>query len=306
MASIKANPAIKEGALHVLVLVAGTTDPVNSDDVGTRAHSYDSDYMYWDDDFTKDIQELSSKYKNLKLFPFHGWTGDNSIKNRETAGSYLVNRFCGAENEKAFYEESYQKKRIHFHLLGHSHGGNVMNEMTKQMDKLGEKWPEKWKVKSLTYLSTPFFKKIHQLKVTDKTFHKDAEILSLYNDYDLTQRMLADFSMEPLAGAIDSIDTQYLFGAIESLNQAIKDTPFENLKEWHFGFTISSMVQKSSVMNHDSGLELYSKTELILKKFKDVLVEVLKIIEALNKEYIFHTDKKILDKDGKPTVSLKC
>ena len=32
--------------LHILVLVAGTTDPVNADDVGSRAHSYDSEYMY--------------------------------------------------------------------------------------------------------------------------------------------------------------------------------------------------------------------------------------------------------------------
>jgi len=285
--SVKTQEATRYPPLHVLVLVAGTTDPVNSDDVGRRAHSYDSEYMYWDDDFTKQIKTFASQYTNLKLFPFHGWTGDNSIKNREIAGAYLVNRLCGAEGEKAFYEESYQNKTIHFHLLGHSHGGNVMNEMTNQMAKLGDEWPEKWKVKSLTYLSTPFFNTIHQVKVTDKTFHKDAEILSLYNDYDLTQRMLADFSMESLAGAIHSIDTKYLFEAIEDLTKAISDTPFEYLKNWSFD------------INHKEGLELYTKTQVILKKINAVLFQILTIIKGLNKEYIFHTDKKIVDKDGK-------
>jgi len=299
MGSVKTQTAKLTPPLHILVLVAGTTDPINADDIGKRAHSYDSEYMYWDNDFTKQIKEFCNEYKNLKLFPFHGWTGDNSIKNREVAGAYLVNRLCGAEGQKAFYEESYQNKKIIFHLLGHSHGGNVINEMTKQMDKLGDKWPETWKVKSITYLSTPFFNKIHQVKVTDKTFHKDVEILSLFNDYDLTQRMLADFSMEPLAGAIHSIDTKYLFKAIESLNKAIKDTPFENLEEWHVGFSVKSTVQKSSVMSHDNGLELYKKTQVILKKFNAVLFQILEIIKTLNTKFVFQVDKKILDKDGK-------
>ena len=253
MASIKAQPATKEAPTHIFILVAGTSDPVNTDkSKPSRAQSYDTELgldleaktlrdmlrideykkeakNYWDAEFYSQMQSFTKQYKNCELFPFHGWTGDNSVNNREVAGSYLINRLCGAEGETAYYEEKHQNKKKYFHLIGHSHGGNVMNEMTKQMDKLGSKWPEKWKVKSMTYLSTPFFNDIHQVKVTGKTFHEKAEVLSLYNDYDLTQRVIADFSMHMLEGVGAVLEKYDIKDSLEQVSIAYKDIPMKYL-----------------------------------------------------------------------------
>jgi len=128
-----------EEVFHLLVLIAGTTDPVNTfTDAAHRAVSYVSPAaFYWDKKFYEGIQELVSTTRNASLFDLHGWTGDNRKGNREVAGAYLVNRLVGANKEKAFYGPSYKKKKIHIHLVGHSHGGNVINEMTQQISKLG-------------------------------------------------------------------------------------------------------------------------------------------------------------------------
>ena len=100
--------------LHILILVGGTTDPVNADDLGSESHSYGTlpgpdKNFYWDHAFYKGIEEFKNKYVNLKIFNYHGWTGDNSVTNRKIAGRYLANRLCGAEGQKAFYERTYQK-----------------------------------------------------------------------------------------------------------------------------------------------------------------------------------------------------
>ncbi|WP_044418620.1 hypothetical protein [Halarcobacter anaerophilus] len=192
MAKDKSTNSLKHpnDVLHVLVLIAGTTDPINATTAKSKhANSYENETSqdlaqqnldsytnvplnYWDKEFKEQIESLDNKYINLVLFPFHGWTGDNSKNNREVAGTYLVNRLCGANGEEAYYQETYQNKPIHFHLLGHSHGGNVINEMTKQIDTLGDTWPKKWEIKSLIYLSTPFFKNLHQVKVNESFFMK--------------------------------------------------------------------------------------------------------------------------------------
>lgn len=199
-----------EETLHLVVLVAGTSDPINSSNTPDHnAVSYPSEKktntspgQYWDKAFYDELKQLIKSNRNaLELFDFHGWSGDNRVGNRRTAGAYLVNRLVGANKEKAFYSKAYQSKTVHIHLIGHSHGGNVINEMTQQMTTLGAQWPAKWKIKSFTYLSTPFFKKLHQVKVGGFV-HPQAEVLNVYNDYDLTQRMLADFSMYTLHDAI--------------------------------------------------------------------------------------------------------
>jgi hypothetical protein len=192
-----------EEVINLLVLIAGTTDPVNTyADTRTdkRAMSYVNKDRYWNKEFYAGIQELVHSTRGGLLFDLHGWSGDNRQANREIAGAYLVNRLSGNNGEKAFYP-AYKKKKVHLHLVGHSHGGNVINEMTKQMSKLGSKWPSTWKVKSFTYLSTPFFKKIHQVKI-GAFVHPQAEVFHVYNQYDYTQRMLADFSLFTLNDAV--------------------------------------------------------------------------------------------------------
>lgn len=199
------NNVVKTKSRHIYILVPGTSDPINStsnnqnkpySETKGRANSYTSTSMYWDDTFYNDMLALEKEITDFIVFDKFGWSGDNCISNREVSGKYLINRLCMPDknNPKGYYQ-GLSNQAVYFHLIGHSHGGNVMNEMTKQIDKLGDKWPKKWKIKSLTYLSTPFFKKLHQIEVSEKFFHKDAEVLHVYNDYDLTQNFVADFSM---------------------------------------------------------------------------------------------------------------
>ncbi|MDX4069892.1 lipase family protein [Aliarcobacter skirrowii] len=287
-----------DNSLHVLILIAGTTDPINASTLeNSRAISYGTTTQelrsnpesysnvpinYWDKRFKIDLEFLDKKYVNLVLFPFHGWTGDNSVENREIAGQYLINRLCGANGEKPYYEKTWQNKEITFHLLGHSHGGNVINEMTQQISRLGSQWPDKWKIKSLIYLSTPFFKKLHQVKVDESFFHKDAEVFHMFNKYDLTQRMLADFSLEPLAEALESLGTKDLKDAIENTIQLVNNIPFSNLKEFHLRYA------GARYMSYENGLALY-KTSIeflnigMIGLFKEFII----LCDKLNQEYIF-------------------
>ena len=74
--------------LHVLVLIAGTTDPINATtSTSSRSISYGTSSQdlalqthknytqipvnYWDKRFKIDIEALDEKYVNLVLFPFH-------------------------------------------------------------------------------------------------------------------------------------------------------------------------------------------------------------------------------------------
>ena len=290
---------------HKLVLVAGTTDAGNLDDDGTRAKSYESVKCYWDKQFRKDIKALESSMPNLNVLDVHGWTGDNRVKNREIAGAYLINRLCGAEGQKPYYGETHQNRAMYFHLLGHSHGGNVINEMTKQIEKLGDKWPKKWKIKSITYLSTPFFDDIHQ--VNEKGFHKDIEILNVYNKYDLTQRLLADFSLEPLAGAMKLIDTKELEEKIEKLKDFDYEKILEHLKNWEFNDRDDSFwgTDLSFEVPHEDGLAVCNQIIELCEDAKGLFTEVLNLVKDFEEEIEFKVGKQIVNDLGKDVLSYK-
>jgi hypothetical protein len=247
-----------EDVFHLLILVAGTTDPVNTlTDAKDRATSYKPAIVdgknYWDKKFYDSIKELVSSTRNASLFDMHGWSGDNRKGNREVAGAYLVNRLTGSNKEKAFYGPTYKKKKVYIHLVGHSHGGNVMNEMTKQIYKLGKQWPDTWKVKSFTYLSTPFFQKLHQVKI-GSFVHPQAEVLNAYNDYDYTQRMLADFSLFTLheAVVVNQI-TETVKGNIEQFMAASKAVPWKLVNP-----------KSNYWLDKDEGKKLYTATRNLL------------------------------------------
>ena len=294
--------------LHLVVLVAGTSDAINSFNTPDhRAVSYPSvkkenvsPGQYWDAAFYGELKKLiKSNPKALELFDFHGWSGDNRQGNREVAGAYLVNRLVGANNEKPFYSKSYQSKTIHIHLIGHSHGGNVINEMTQQMAKLGSKWPSTWKVKSFTYLSTPFFQKLHQVKLGGFV-HPQAEVLNVYNDYDLTQRMLADFSMYTLHDAIQVNGlTETVRTNIKQLMTALDAIPWAVLIPMR--------------MNDENSLRLYTAMRDFLNNrvrrdgFLSVvgfLAELQKIAEGLNQPVRYKADAGLTE-NNKVTQSFK-
>lgn len=278
-----------EEVFHLLVLIAGTTDPVNTyTDVNHRAMSYVKPKNYWDEEFYEGIQELVNSTRNAALFDMHGWTGDNRKGNREVAGAYLVNRLSGSNKEKAFYGPSYKKKKIHIHLVGHSHGGNVINEMTQQIAKLGSKWPATWKIKSFTYLSTPFFQKIHQVRVGGFV-HPQAEVLNAYNDYDYTQRMLADFSMFTLHDAVQVVQIKETIS--KSLEELIASS---NAVPWDLA--------TSAWLTEEKGRRLYTATRDLLRRdrpikgFKSVvefLQDIEKVIVGLNKPIQYKVNQAI-------------
>ncbi len=306
--------------LHIIVLVAGTSDPVNTNittktknDVNQpyketkhRANSYESTSLYWDKYFyeaIKKFQNSSKENKPMIVFDKHGWSGDNSIKNREIAGAYLVNRLCGAEGLKPYYPK-YKKSPVTFHLLGHSHGGNVINEMTKQMDKLGKEWPKDWKVKSLTYLSTPFFNEIHQVKVTEKTFHKDAEVLHLYCDFDLTQRLLADFSIEPLARVFISDETKVLGESIKKIQESkisfpsLSSQSLEDIDDnWRVDLEIT--------INSKEGKSFYKDIISLFENIKGVFNSLDDLIVSLSTKIEFNVSESIKEDLGENILSYK-
>ncbi|PCK07390.1 MAG: hypothetical protein COA42_14540 [Alteromonadaceae bacterium] len=186
---------------NIIILVAGTVDPVSAiSNLTTRAASYSGSNDYWAEnpEFTAQLNALSDESEMLALFPSHGWSGDNTKENREIAGAYLANRLCGSNGEIAYYS-GYRKIPVSFHLIGHSHGGNVINELSKRAAVAAE-WPEQWKIKSITYLSTPFFNDQHQLD--SRALATDCNIINVFNRFDLTQRLIANFTMYDLSAAI--------------------------------------------------------------------------------------------------------
>ena len=284
---------------NIIVLVGGTVDPINyRSSKKIRSHSYsDEGNYYWNDSskLIKRLNELCNEYEQIALFDAHGWSGKNTKYNREVAGKYLANRLCGSDGEDAYYS-GYRNIDVAFHLIGHSHGGNVINELTKRA-ATAEEWPEQWKIKSIIYLSTPFFDKKHQLN-TD-VLAPDCKIINVVNDFDLTQRIIADFSMYDLFSAINEIneDTPDLVEKIKK----IKQTPFQDVIKG-LASIFSNVNPINLIFNPGAyeidgknGKNVYIKTLGVFKLVSQVLPEVKNIVDDLNKLSYYPSDKNWAD-----------
>jgi hypothetical protein len=175
----------------VVMFVAGTTDPVNTTGLKHQANT-----DYWQaskDNFWAKIKELKPQFLNLHIEgSFFSWSGDNDTKERNLAATRLLDLFLRVY-------KFWKNQEVHIHLIGHSHGGNVINQFT-ELIATDAKYPKAWKVKSITYLSTPFFQHKHQLN--HSKLHKKCQIINVHNEYDLTQQLIADFSLVNLEGLI--------------------------------------------------------------------------------------------------------
>ncbi|MBU8895454.1 hypothetical protein KRR26_07550 [Corallococcus sp. M34] len=199
-----ANKLVVRDVPNIIVLVGGTVDPGNMDTAARSASFHDPKLAssahdpnwYWQDNrpFREALDALRKDYTNLHLFTMHGWSGDNNPDNRTIAGRYLADRLCGGGGEKPYYA-AFLNREVSIHLIGHSHGGNVINEFTERA-ATSKEWPKKWKIRSITYLSTPFFTKMHPVKTG--AFSDACHITNVFCKYDLTQRVVADFSLMPL------------------------------------------------------------------------------------------------------------
>ncbi len=267
--------------IDIIVLTAGTVDPLNTQ--LNRATSY-GETGYWGEypEFMEQLDKYAEVYDHLAVFKAHGWSGDNTAENRRIAGAYLANRLCGANGEKAYYA-GYKKRAVNFHLVGHSHGGNVANEFTRRIATLDE-WPEEWRICSITYLSTPFFRKLHQ--VDERRFSADCKILNVMNEYDLTQRVIADFSMYDLISAIDiarersetvnSLLSHVDLGKMKSCMSEIAGV-FNDMKVFKLLFDSASYK-----MDKSTGDRVYSQFELFLSQMIDMTSAVKEVAAELN------------------------
>ena len=280
----------------VMVLVAGTVDPVNSS-LTKNANSYDraahdprfkkesgkdSDY-YWDgnEDFINPIVAFQKSYDHVHVFSDHGWSGDNCVSNRKLAGSILGDWLCGSGMKPAL--PAYLNRKVSFHFIGHSHGGNVINEVTQRITQ--NKWPSTWKVKSVTYLSTPFFQKIHKPNVGK--FHAAAKICNVFCQYDLTQTAIADFSLRQLTAVTDVVVAaqKTIKPAIDRIVQfdagslwALVAAPSAHVN-WDWFHT---SVETAWNMDPTKGRNLYERVAAVIKDIKVIFDEVKKMILALN------------------------
>lgn len=295
----------------VIVIVAGTVDPVNSE-LDKLANSYetpnssiprppsydkaahdprhpnesqkDSNY-YWSENpkFVGKLVAFQGSHDHVMVFRDHSWSGDNCVKNRQLAGQIFVDWLSGKGMPSAL--PAYLTRKVSFHLIGHSHGGNVINEMTLRMAKNG-KWPADWKVKSVVYLSTPFFQKIH--KPTTAKFHGAAKICNVFCKYDLTQTAIADFSLRqltrvtnvvvsaettimPLVDKIVKFDTGSLWALA---------TPPKPSVNWDW---LNTSVEWTWKMDPTKGRNLYDKVLDLIKNIKLVFDRVKEMVIDLNK-----------------------
>lgn len=299
--------------LNLLILIGGTTQPVNmgtnhgsdndSSGDGSQGHSdggvvSGTDYWgmsledlaklgledvdwYWQKDaaFRAKLASMEKEYISFKIFAAHGWSGDNSIDNRKVAGAYLANRLCGAEGEKPFYP-AWRNKRVDIHILGHSHGGNVVNEFTRQTAKLEKAWPARWRIRSVTYLSTPFFRNLHP--VDTATFDPECRIINVCDDYDLTQRVIADFSMLPLRNVLQHARADELLATVAGMKLA-PDVIVEALSsarpDVNFGWTIG--VEIDWKMDPQKGAKLYDHLLELLRGLDATFTAANRVIDNL-------------------------
>ncbi|MDG1333813.1 MAG: hypothetical protein P8P74_15860 [Crocinitomicaceae bacterium] len=190
----------------IIQFVAGTTDPVNTHGLKNQANK---DYWRGVDNLWANVQDLKPQYLDLHIEDtFFSWSGDNSTEERTKGAKKLMDTLLRVYS-------NWTKKEVHLHLIGHSHGGNVINQFTNEIVDSSD-FPENWAIKSITYLSTPFFKDQHQLN--HSKMHADAKIINVHNDYDITQRFVADFTMKNLEGLIGNfVEFNKLKAAVDQI-----------------------------------------------------------------------------------------
>ncbi len=265
----------------IVMFVAGTTDPGN-----TFGKKYDANSTYWTDRVTESKKNLWKKLKSFsypdKQFndlhiseEFFSWSGDNNTEERNVASERLfdlIMRLYGTTARKS--------KTHHLHLIGHSHGGNVINQFTelitnsemiaksKILKKNGIKeFPKLWEIKSITYLSTPFFNNKHQLNHTK--IHKNCQIINVRNKYDITQRFVADFSLHNLEAIVGAFNGHEVTKAIDKIKLILQHNVYAQLKE------------RWSIIDKEEGTLIWRRTVLLLENIIFVIDEVISTITTL-------------------------
>ena len=258
----------------IVMFVAGTTDPIN-----TTAENHQANKGYWRDvkksqeNLWKGIKEINPpdnrQFHDLHIEEtFFSWSGDNNHDKRVEAAERLLDLF------KRVYPK-FKNKVTHLHLIGHSHGGNVINEFTNLIVN-NPNFPEKWRVKSITYLSTPFFQKQHQLNHTK--LHPNCKIINVHNDYDLTQRVIADFTLKNLEILIQNLNSE----EYEEAKKEVSKKKFKAIIRQFSNFPLERLEM----------VELWRITAKFVKGIEDIISTLVKLIEKLEGKTTILQDQK--------------
>jgi len=248
----------------IIVYVPGTTDPVNAS--GDKASKNSANRTYWagDKKFYNLVKELKKKYHDLHILDIFSWSGDNSKDERDAAGLKLKDLLVR-------YYHGFRNSNVSFHLISHSHGGNVVIECLNQMGD-DSAFPKNWKIKSLTFLSTPFFKTLHP--ISDAAFEKfdpECEILNVFNKYDLTQRVVADFTMNQIPNLEDSINGENnLHENIEKLKNLDAAQLKHIADKW---------------MSTDEATAVLTVLVAVVPIIQNILTDIIAIVEDINKHH---------------------
>lgn len=249
-------PKSEKRVIDVVMFVAGTTDPVN-----TAGLKHQANTDYWRSsktNFWNKIKYLKPQYLDLHIEgDFFSWSGDNDTKERNLAADRLLDLFLRVY-------KFWKNQEVHIHLIGHSHGGNVINQFT-ELIATDSKYPKPWKVKSITYLSTPFFKKKHQLN--HSKLHKECKIINVHNEYDLTQQLIADFSLVNLEIFLRNFQMQSFQKGIDTLKTVDTEAFKHLLNVW--------------IDNDDEGPDLWTATGRGLQGINQLTVEFIKYLDNI-------------------------
>ncbi len=258
----------------VVMFVPGTTDPTNM-----KALNHEANRSYWrqkekdTDNFWSAVKKLKPQFLDLHIEDqFFSWSGDNSTEARNEAASRLVDLFLRVY-------ENWTDQEVMLHLIGHSHGGNVINEFTKVIAQ-DTNFPEKWMVKSIIYLSTPFFQEQHQLDHTK--LHEECKIINVYNEYDITQRFIADFSLKNLEILIQDFYPEEISAALAT----IRNTDFTVYTE------LGGMI--SHINDHTEGPAIWTQTANLLNGIDQLVSSVYKTISCMSSTTLLVSQKDIL------------
>lgn len=251
------SPPKNQKIYDVVMFVAGTTDPIN-----IKGEKHQANTEYWQagpENFWAKIKELKPQFLNLHIEGnFFSWSGDNDTKERNLAADRLLDLFLRVY-------KFWKNQEVHIHLIGHSHGGNVINQFTELISKSPD-YPKPWKVKSITYLSTPFFHKKHQLN--HAKLHPDCKIINVHNEYDLTQQLIADFSLVNLEVFLKNFKFDDFEKGLRTL-KTIDSSAFDNLTNaW--------------INDKTEGPFLWRETAKGLLGINQLTVEFIKYIEQID------------------------
>ncbi len=243
------------GFKDIIMFVPGTTDPLNTTNLKHQANK-----NYWrnsQENFWGKVKKLKPQFLDLHIEDtFFSWSGDNNTQDRNNAADRLLDLFSRVYS-------GFKNKDVHIHLVGHSHGGNVINQFTELIAS-DSRFPELWKIKSITYLSTPFFQKKHQLN--SAKLHGECKIINVHNDYDITQRFIADFSLNNLEGLIQKLNSQKFKNALNEIEKTNFDT-FKILA----GFVVE---------NKTEGPKVWSETVVLLNGVNKFIDEIIDYIDS--------------------------